>query len=95
MAEAFTIEEDAFQEHHHEHSHTYTDSTFETQNTGEWEPHQAIFKNYKDITRTTLGINHGKIVAADKTSDARIATETRPKNMKVVYLMKCWHLGQE
>lgn len=39
--------------------------------------------------------SHGKIVAADKITLARVAGETRPKNIKVVFLMKCLHLGKE
>ena len=44
-----------------------------------------------DQMRSTGNAEHGNIVAADKVTLARFATETRPKNIKVVFLMKCWH----
>jgi hypothetical protein len=55
--------------------------------TGIWS-----FTDSQDTQKKTSIPNFGKIVAADKSTLARIADETRPKNIKVVYLMKCWHL---
>ena len=94
MGEAFEVEEDAFQEHHHEHTHTYYDRTG-SDSIGDNADDRYMLGINIDIPRNTNNANHGRIVAADKTSSARIATETRPKNIKVVYLIKCWHLGQE
>ena len=36
-----------------------------------------------DYERTSEGVK-----------DARVDTETRPKNMKVVFIMKCWHQSE-
>ncbi len=36
-----------------------------------------------DYERTSEGVK-----------DARVDTETRPKNMKVIYIMKCWHQSE-
>ena len=44
-----------------------------------------------DNMKTTTSTNLGTILSGDKVHAARYADETRPKNMKVVYLMKCWH----
>jgi regulator of replication initiation timing len=91
--EAFEIEEDAFQEHHHEHTHNYHEETRlqwgdSWGDEDAWDPRFVKAAAYDGQTK---GANHGKIVAGDKVSNARIATETRPKNIKVVFLMKCWH----
>ena len=95
MGEAFTIEEDAFQEHHHQHTHTYYDATAQTDLLGDLTVDRQAFRSNYEQTRETSGISHGTIVAADLSTPARIDTETRPKNIKVVYIMKCWHIGQE
>jgi hypothetical protein len=92
LPEAFQVEEDAMQEHYHEHTHEYhEDSRFIWGDSyGDYNggPHFGTSSSYDG---TTKGAKHGRIVAGDKVSDARIATETRPKNIKVVFLMKCWH----
>ena len=94
LEQAFQIEEDAFQEHHHEHTHNYYDH-YGASIKSDYGYELSVSEPYSSHSSTTGTTYHGKIVAADKTSSARIATETRPKNIRVVYLMKCWHLGQE
>ena len=92
MGEAFTTQEDAFQEHHHDHSHGYLD-----RGDDRWEWYEETggdsmaVRGAHDYVKTTTSTNLGTILSADKVHAARYADETRPKNMKVVYLMKCWH----
>ena len=92
MEEAFTIEEDAFQEHYHEHSHYYDKHSPNNIKCKVDTSGRIVIETMNTLPLNVSPAMHGKIVAADKTSDARIATETRPKNIKVVYLIKCWHL---
>ncbi len=92
VAEAFEIEEDAFQEHHHEHYHYYRDNYPYSKLGADPEDDTYMYVSASDQTRTTDSPTHGRIVAADKSTLARTAEETRPKNIKVVYLMKCWHI---
>jgi hypothetical protein len=92
LSEAFQVEEDAMQEHYHQHTHDYhEDSRF--LRGGSWgdENGDSNFMTATTYDGSTKGAKHGRIVAGDKVSAARIATETRPKNIKVVFLMKCWH----
>ena len=94
VGEAFSTEEDAIQEHHHEHTHIYYDQHGdELEDFDENDPDKlSAYKTLKDFVRTTASTSHGTIVSGDKVTPARIADETRPKNIKVVYLMKCWHM---
>jgi hypothetical protein len=94
IEQAFELEEDAFQEHYHEHYHGFSvnniaksGSSYGDQNGG---PYYITFSS---VSGTTDNAQHGKIVAGDKVTTARFTTETRPKNIKVVYLIKCWHVG--
>ena len=95
LGEAFEVEEDAFQEHHHEHYHNFADLTSSRYVQADWGYSYYLGIDNADVEYSTHGAIHGRIVAADQISDARIATETRPKNIKVVYVMKCWHIGLE
>lgn len=52
------------------------------------------YVNVLNEVKSTSTLKYGAIVAADKVTLARTATETRPKNIKVVFLMKCWHQGK-
>ena len=85
-----------FQEHYHEHTHDYYDiKPLDTDRAGlESDDYDVVSAYYtvSDASRTTYKLNHGNIVAGDKVQMARIATETRPKNIKVVFIMKCSHL---
>jgi hypothetical protein len=94
IEQAFELEEDAFQEHYHEHYHDYYEydkaQPGRTYGDGDGTPRYITFSSFYGSTQ---GAEHGKIVAGDKVTTARFATETRPKNIKVVYLMKCWHVG--
>ena len=93
IGEAFQIEEDAFEEHHHEHTHEYHDVTPDSKLGADPEGGGVyMYDTTIDPVRITSATLHGRIVAADLSTPARTASETRPKNIKVVYLMKCWHL---
>ena len=85
-----------FQEHYHEHTHDYYDIKPMASQRAGFESDDYNFNDYyysiSDETRITSKLNHGNIVAGDKVQMARIASETRPKNIKVVFIMKCWHL---
>ena len=95
LAEAFQEEEDAFQEHHHQHTHNYRESSRAMSGSekgdGDGTPR---FVKFGSFSGSTDGAIHGKIVAGDLSTSARTAAETRPKNIKVVFLMKCWHNNQ-
>ena len=95
-AEVLQIEEDTLQEHVHLHSlndpgheHTYSDY-YEWQNN--IDGNDGVYGDDADIptdhTRTTQSAKAGISITIDGVSGARTSTETRPKNMRVVYIMK-------
>ena len=73
----------------HTHTHKYKDSYDHLSN---WEDMfmAGVTNGYKnwhqvtDVEKTT----YGSTVTLD---DNRAGEETRPINMKVVFIMKCWH----
>ena len=85
----------SLQEHYHEHTHSYQDATPTATEFVAWqEPDVHVYRGFAQVAKTTASNSYGKIVAADKVSLAKIASETRPKNIKVVFLMKCWHTNK-
>ena len=94
QAKALEVQDDALQQHEHVindpgHSHAFVDSDYTY---GDDEKiHSSIFSNSYDIDED----NHDSETSPSYTGiiingvkGARISSETRPKNMKVTFIMK-------
>ena len=95
--EVLTIQEDSLQDHYHfhtdyGHNHGYTDTHFNNASgDGYLGPNHYQNEYYVDAFNwpydaITLGATTG--ISVTGATGARIDTETRPKNMFVIYLMK-------
>ena len=96
------FEEDQMQDHEHTdpghshisppHSHTYKDNHYD----GTVFVPNGDYYGYglQDLTRpsdvTTVTINNAESNIGGVTSSYRSGDETRPLNMKVIWVMKCW-----
>ncbi len=72
----YTYEQDALQEH----THWYYDFKTTGWNNGYMQGTTDWYTGKEETHRET-----------GDPSGARVAGETRPKNMKVIFIMKCWH----
>ena len=74
--DTYVTQEDAMQEHDHDYTKT------ELANYGNFHM-EGITDFYNSI--------YNKEMCSGGVHNANVATETRPKNMKVMFMMKCWH----
>jgi len=97
-----TLEDDQFQLHYHKHSHSITDTGHQHTYYDRYAADTNAGKNYwgwtqgsdnvkyphTDLTyRSTTGI---KIQSASGEPSGKSGSETRPKNMRVLYIMRVW-----
>ena len=92
------VEEDSLQEHMHYHSlidpghtHSYHDN-YAQDNNIETGNDKGFYMDEDDVNqdheRLSESANTGISITIDGVSSARTSSETRPKNMRVVYIMK-------
>ena len=96
--DVLNVEEDSLQEHTHAHTindpghtHQYGDIYFDHWDNVNGEAWLAFGDN-DDLRRDHLRTNYlsmsGISISVNEVNGARTSTETRPKNMRVVYIMK-------
>ena len=93
ISDALNMEEDTIQAHSHSHTfhdpghtHSYIDTESYQNN---YVNHENVhYINNREKTRTTTRAETGITMSVTGVSDARTSSETKPKNMNVVYVMK-------
>ena len=97
QTEVLSVEEDSLQAHIHSHTiydpghtHTYGDIYFDQWSNGEAWLAFELYNNdlRRDHLRTSGLAYSGISISVDGVYGARTSDETRPKNMRVVYIMK-------
>ena len=83
----YIFEEDALQNHTHNYMDSYAGNRGDQFMSGITDSYRSIEAHVS----TSELVNDEKW---NKKNGARTADETRPKNMKVVFIMKCWHQSQ-
>ena len=78
----YTYQEDALQQHQHTYSDKYVDDT------SAGKRFMSGITNYFNMHMIVQSKTSGSV------TEARTDNETRPKNMNVAFIMKCWHQSQ-
>merc|ERR1719239_1782729 len=98
-SEVLTMEDDQMQDHKHQvsdpgHSHSYDDKYPEhpANDNGFWGPKGADKEDERfDHSHPSISDpNHTGMTVEGVSSGYRSGTETRPKNMNVIYIMRVW-----
>ena len=93
-SEVLTMEEDQMQDHKHVvsdpgHTHVYSDMHTNNDAGPETGPEDGQGDFDRDMQRTTSSRTTG-ITVQGVSSGYRSGSETRPKNMNVIYIMRVW-----
>merc|ERR1711971_780713 len=98
-SEVLTLEEDQMQDHKHQvsdpgHSHVYDDRYTDNRanDNGFWGPEGADKEDERfDKSHPSISDpKHTGMTVEGISSNYRSGTETRPKNMNVIYIMRVW-----
>merc|ERR1719239_160947 len=98
-SEVLTLEEDQMQDHKHNvtdpgHSHSYIDKypSYGGNEDGHYGPPSSDTENDRyDKAHTSMSYSGYTGMTVDGVSSSyRFGTETRPKNMNVIYIMRVW-----